>query len=115
MHLARRCLALADGPHRLVDHAWEATDALKAYLGEYYTSTDENMFVSLWKNFKSCRFVEDGDEVVFCTSYLLPTRTYFLTWPSSSDKDALGRAQRRVVYASVPSDSGVELDADVDA
>ncbi|KAK4698789.1 hypothetical protein P7C70_g7480, partial [Phenoliferia sp. Uapishka_3] len=73
-------------------NAWEATEALKAFLGEHYTSTDENMFVSLWKNFKTCRFVDDDDEVVFY-------------------RDALGRAQRRVVYASVPSDSGVEVDA----
>ena len=29
------------------DHAWEATEALKEFLGEHYVSTDENMFVSL--------------------------------------------------------------------
>lgn len=36
-------------------HAWEATEALKLKLGSHYTSTEENMWVSLWKNYKSCR------------------------------------------------------------
>jgi omega-6 fatty acid desaturase (delta-12 desaturase) len=67
------------------------------------------MWVSLWKNYRSCRvssitpassapdrltpfpqFVEDEGEVVFY-------------------KDALGRAARRVVYESPASDSGVEV------
>ncbi|KAM0749815.1 delta-12-fatty acid desaturase [Meredithblackwellia eburnea MCA 4105] len=73
-------------------HAWEATAALKEFLGEYYSYTDENMFVSLWKVFRTCRFVEDDDQVVFY-------------------KDAYGRAQRRVVYPQVASDSGVDVDA----
>lgn len=37
------------------DHAWEATEALKVKLGPYYTSTNENMFVSLWKEYRHCR------------------------------------------------------------
>lgn len=48
------------------------------------------MFVSLWKNYSSCRFVEDEGEVVFY-------------------KDAYGRASRSVVYPSIPSDSGVDV------
>lgn len=40
---------------RRADHAWEATAALKEFLGEHYVSTEENMFVSLWKNYKTCR------------------------------------------------------------
>ena len=74
-----------------LDHAWEATEALKVKLGSHYSSTDENVFVSLWKNFRACRFVEDEGEVVFF-------------------KDAYGRAARRVEFEPVPSDSGVDLE-----
>ncbi|SCZ91642.1 BZ3500_MvSof-1268-A1-R1_Chr5-1g07576 [Microbotryum saponariae] len=71
-------------------HAWEATEALKEFLGEHYQSTDENMFVSLWKNFRTCRYVDDEGDVVFF-------------------RDALGRTSRKVVPADAPSDSGVEV------
>lgn len=74
-------------------HAWEATEALKELLGEHYSSTDENMFVSLWKNWKSCRFVEDEGEVVFY-------------------RDALGRTARHPVTETAVSDSGVDLASD---
>ncbi|ORY81298.1 delta-12-fatty acid desaturase [Leucosporidium creatinivorum] len=71
-------------------HAWEATEALKEFLGEHYVSTDENMWVSLWKSYRQCRFVEDEGEVVFY-------------------KDQYGRTSRQVVYESLPSDSGVDV------
>lgn len=38
-----------------LDHAWEATEAIKPLLGPHYLSSDENMFVSLWKTFRQCR------------------------------------------------------------
>lgn len=38
-------------------HAWEATEALKNFLGEHYNYTDEPMFLSLWKAYRQCRFV----------------------------------------------------------
>lgn len=46
-------------------HAWEATDALKERLGEHYHCTDENVFVSLWKTMRNCKWVEEGDKVAF--------------------------------------------------
>ncbi|KAI5478737.1 delta-12 fatty acid desaturase [Pseudohyphozyma bogoriensis] len=69
-------------------HAWEATEALKEFLGPYYMSTDENMFVSLWKSYRYCRFVEDDDDVCFY-------------------KDAHGQVSRTVALAE--KDSGVEM------
>lgn len=45
-------------------HAWEATEALKLRIGKHYHSSDENVFVSLWKTVRNCRFVED-EPVVF--------------------------------------------------
>ncbi len=51
------------------------------------------MFVSLWKCFKSCRFVEDEGEVVFY-------------------RDSLGRTQRHPVLETPVSDSGVDLASD---
>ena len=40
-------------------HAWEATEALKKRLGVHYMKSEENVFVSLWKSMRSCRFVDD--------------------------------------------------------
>jgi len=74
-------------------NAWDATAALKAKLGPHYLQTDENAWVSLWKVFNECRFVEDDGDVVF--------------W-----KNAKGQAHRRLgspgSKGSV-SDSGVEI------
>lgn len=76
-------------------NAWDATEALKAKLGEHYSSTDENYWYSLWKCFRQCRFVEDEGDVVFY-------------------KDARGKAARRLAATkngdSSVSDSGVEVD-----
>ncbi|KAH9811794.1 fatty acid desaturase-domain-containing protein [Melampsora americana] len=73
-------------------HAWEATDALKAKLGPHYQSTDENYWVSLWKAFRHCRFVEDEGDVVFY-------------------KNAKGQALIRLKGSDgSPSDSGIEVD-----
>lgn len=46
-------------------NAWEATEALKQRLGEHYHCTDENVFVSLWKTVRKCRFIEENDKVAF--------------------------------------------------
>ena len=62
----------------------EGGRALKEFLGEHYTSTDENMFVSLWKNWQTCRYVDDDGDVVFY-------------------RDALGRTSRQAVPADTPS------------
>ena len=36
-------------------HAWEATEAIKNFVGEYYHYTDENFLVSIWNNYRQCR------------------------------------------------------------
>ncbi|MCO5596201.1 hypothetical protein L7F22_050261 [Adiantum nelumboides] len=46
-------------------HAWEASEALKKRLGEHYQSSDENVFVSLWKSIRKCKFVDENDQVAF--------------------------------------------------
>lgn len=46
-------------------HAWEATEALKARLGQHYQYNSENAFVSLWKNMTQCKYVEENDSVAF--------------------------------------------------
>lgn len=51
------------------------------------------MFVSLWKNFKTCRFVEDEGDVLFY-------------------RDAVGRTTRHVVMPTAVSDSGVDVASD---
>ncbi|PLW07902.1 hypothetical protein PCANC_13792 [Puccinia coronata f. sp. avenae] len=74
-------------------HAWDATDALKAKLGPHYHQTDENAWVSLWKVYNQCRFVEDEGDVVF--------------W-----KNAKGQAHCRLGNSGSKesvSDSGVEV------
>lgn len=91
-------------------HAWEATEALKTFLGPYYTSTDENMFVSLWKNFGSCR-VRSRPLSSSESQQLTPTRKQFVEDEGEVVfyKDAYGRAARSVVMEGIPSDSGVDV------
>lgn len=75
-------------------NAWEATAAVKEFTGDYYMISDENFMVSLWKNFRSCKWVEDTGDVVFF-------------------KNARGVAQRVAVEQSGGvSDSGVDVSAD---
>lgn len=74
-------------------NAWDATEALKNKLGDHYMSTDENFWLSLWKSYTQCRFVEDEGDVVFY-------------------KNAKGKAIRRVVMSDKKdplSDSGVDV------
>lgn len=74
-------------------NAWEATDALKQFLGPHYNSTDENMLVSLWRNYRDCRFIEDeGDVLMF--------------------RDANGKTLRRVAFEQqAVDDSGIDVKA----
>ncbi|KAK0548184.1 hypothetical protein OC846_004574 [Tilletia horrida] len=46
-------------------NAWEATEALKQRLGEHYVCSTENILVSLWKSIRTCKFVDENDEVAF--------------------------------------------------
>jgi omega-6 fatty acid desaturase (delta-12 desaturase) len=46
-------------------NAWEATEALKKFLGPHYHFNPENMFVSFWKAHNYCKFIEDGEDVAF--------------------------------------------------
>ncbi|CAO1620919.1 unnamed protein product [Jaminaea pallidilutea] len=71
-------------------NAWEATEALKAHLGPHYHCTDENVWVSLWKTIRKCRFVDEGDKVAFY-------------------RDAHGVPARAVRAKEAESDSGVAL------
>jgi omega-6 fatty acid desaturase (delta-12 desaturase) len=70
-------------------HAWEATEALKAFLGEHYHRSEENMLVSLWKSHRNCLYVEDDVDVAFY-------------------KNHHGQAQRAGIVVQ-PQDSGVEV------
>lgn len=71
--------------------AWEATNALKEFLGPHYHRSEENMFVSLWKNYRECRYVDDSQDVQFY-------------------KNAAGLAQRVGVDESgTVSDSGIDM------
>lgn len=40
-------------------NAWEATEALKSRIGPHYMKSTENVFVSLWKTIRNCRYVEN--------------------------------------------------------
>ncbi|KAE8214667.1 hypothetical protein CF327_g1948 [Tilletia walkeri] len=46
-------------------NAWEATEALKERLGEHYACSTENVLVSLWKSVRTCRFIDENDEIAF--------------------------------------------------
>jgi hypothetical protein len=42
-----------------VDHGPEATQHLKAFIGDHYAYSDENMFKALWNSYNKCQFVEN--------------------------------------------------------
>ena len=46
-------------------NAWEATAALKEFLGQHYHKSEENMFSSFYRCYRECIFVEDEQDVVF--------------------------------------------------
>ncbi|KAL8277248.1 hypothetical protein RQP46_010317 [Phenoliferia psychrophenolica] len=75
-------------PHCESTPSWEATEAIKKLLGPHYLCSNENMFRSLFSVFRSCRFVEEGDQVAFY-------------------KDAYGTMQRDVKVGA--ADSGVDV------
>ncbi|KAK6463932.1 fatty acid desaturase-domain-containing protein [Scheffersomyces coipomensis] len=43
-------------------NAREATEAIKKVMGEHYRYDGENMWISLWKCMRSCRFVDDDKD-----------------------------------------------------
>ncbi|WVQ65742.1 uncharacterized protein L199_003920 [Kwoniella botswanensis] len=72
-------------------NAWEATEALRKFLGPHYYRSEENMFVSCWKAYRSCVFVEENQDIVFY-------------------RNARGVAQRVAVEENGNiSDSGVDM------
>ncbi|KAJ7478542.1 hypothetical protein FB451DRAFT_1453193 [Mycena latifolia] len=46
-------------------HGAEATEALKAFIGEYYAFSDKPAFQALWDNYNACQFVEDDGDILF--------------------------------------------------
>ncbi|EIW66753.1 hypothetical protein TREMEDRAFT_45585 [Tremella mesenterica DSM 1558] len=72
-------------------NAWEATAALKTYLGPHYYESEENILAAFWRCHRECLFVEDGQDVMFF-------------------KNASGLAQRvPVEEGGNISDSGVDM------
>jgi omega-6 fatty acid desaturase (delta-12 desaturase) len=74
-------------------NAWEATEALKKFLGDAYVYSNENVFVSLWKNFHSCQFVEDTGDIRFF-----------------KDKRGCAKAFPVLLKDGGVSDSGIEIE-----
>lgn len=74
--------------------AYEATEAIKNFVGPYYMRSEENFLVSLFQNYRSCRWIEDNEDIVFY-------------------KNGSGVAQRIAVEDNGGvSDSGVDMSAD---
>lgn len=72
-------------------HAWEATEALKTFLGQHYHQSDEHILKSCYRIYKTCLFIEEGQDVAFF-------------------KDANGLAQKvGVEETGNVSDSGVDM------
>ena len=42
-----------------VDHGPEATQHLKAFIGDHYAYSNEYVFKALWDNYNKCQFVEN--------------------------------------------------------
>ena len=43
----------------ITDHGEEATQYLRAFIGEHYHQSDKPVFKALWDNYNDCQFVED--------------------------------------------------------
>lgn len=72
-------------------NAWEATEALKEFLGPHYYKSSENFLVSFYKSYRDCLYIEDGADVAFY-------------------KNAAGVAQRVAVEEGGNlSDSGIDM------
>jgi hypothetical protein len=59
----------------VVDHGPEATQHLKAFIGEHYAFSDKPSFQSLWESYNFCQFVEDEGQ----TDYDTPAVNAILT------------------------------------
>ncbi|KAJ7595190.1 fatty acid desaturase-domain-containing protein [Mycena floridula] len=46
-------------------HGPEATQHLKAFIGDYYISSDVQCFKALWHSYNKCQFVENDGDVLF--------------------------------------------------
>ncbi|KAF8887557.1 hypothetical protein BD779DRAFT_1786111 [Infundibulicybe gibba] len=46
-------------------HGPEATQHLKAFIGDHYVTSDVPAFKALWQNYNRCQFVEDEGDVLF--------------------------------------------------
>ncbi|KAF8142896.1 fatty acid desaturase-domain-containing protein [Mycena galopus ATCC 62051] len=46
-------------------HGKEATEALQAFIGDYYIFSDKPVFQALWDNYNRCQFVDDEGGIVF--------------------------------------------------
>lgn len=46
-------------------HAQEATEHIRALLGEYYLSDSTPIWQALWRSFNCCRYIEDSGNTVF--------------------------------------------------
>jgi omega-6 fatty acid desaturase (delta-12 desaturase) len=92
----------------LTDAAHEATAALKEFLGPHYHRSEENMFVSLWKNYRECQVrgwtAGSGAALIRATQYIDPSQDVQFY------KNAAGLAQRvGVDETGALSDSGIDM------
>jgi len=46
----------------MLDHGPEATQHLKAFIGEHYAFSDKPTYKALWESYNFCQFVEDEGE-----------------------------------------------------
>ena len=45
--------------HPKLDHGPEATEHLKAFIGDHYIASEKPVFRALWDSYNQCQFVED--------------------------------------------------------
>ncbi|THH31762.1 hypothetical protein EUX98_g2443 [Antrodiella citrinella] len=46
-------------------HGEQATQYLKAFIGEHYAESDKPVFSALWETYNKCQFVEDEGDIIF--------------------------------------------------
>lgn len=53
-------IAAANVSEKTLDNGEEATQHLKAFIGEHYNFSDKPVFRSLWDNYNDCQFVDNA-------------------------------------------------------
>ena len=98
------------------DHGAEATQYLRAFIGEHYHYSEKPVFKALWDNYNECQFVEDtgnvartikSDRMELSLHFIRRKHSFLSQQKGPSDPQARGEVSqkhidRRICHVAVP-------------